>query len=135
MNYRNLLAALALAAISAGRLAAAVPGAYGEIDTHRFPKPQLINPNKPVIITAAAKHNAAKPMYLHVVPGEEWHWYNRCHVYGACALPVYFVTENWFLNVYLPAIGSRDGREQTYRLEAARARAAERDHHDLHSDD
>jgi hypothetical protein len=135
MTYRILLAALVLGAVGASSLEAAVPGAYGEIDTHRFPNPLLINPKKPVLIAGAAKHGGAKPMYLHVVPGEEWHWFNRCHVYDACAVPVYFVTENWFLNVYLPAIGSRDGREQTYRLEAARARAAERDHHDLHSND
>jgi hypothetical protein len=134
MRYVNHLAVLLLATIGTGTLAAAVPGAYGEIDTHRFPKPQLISP-KPVVIETSAKHSSANPVYLHVVPGDEWHWFKRCHMYNACALPVYFVTENWFLNVYLPAIGSRDGREQTYRMEAARARAAERDHHDVHGDD
>jgi hypothetical protein len=48
---------------------------------------------------------------------------------------VLFVTESWFVNVYLPQIGSRDGREQRYRIETARARGAERDRHDPHSDD
>jgi hypothetical protein len=137
MKLRNALATgvlMAIGSATCAATAATVPGIYGEIDTHRFPQPQLISA-KPVVITAPRKHSAAKPIYLHVAPGDEWHWFNRCRVYGACAEPVYFVTENWFLSVYLPAIGSRDGREQTYRAEAARERAAERDRHDPHGTD
>ena len=137
MSNLHLAHAAAAAPLSRAALPgsfAATPGIYGEIDSRRFPKPLLIQA-KPVVIDGHSRNAHAKGVYLHVAPGEEWHWFTRCHAYNACAVPVYFVTESWFINVYLPAIGSRDGREQRYRAEAARARASERDRHDLHGDD
>jgi hypothetical protein len=125
----------ALAAVMPAHAAGAAPVIYGPIDTARFPKPLLIN-RKPVLIDkAAAKASSAKPLYLHVAPGEEWHWYANCRKYNACGVPVHFVSENWFAKVYLPAIGSRDGREQQYQIDAARERTYERDYHDAHGHD
>src|SRR5262245_53433813 len=77
------------------------PGIYGPIDLSRFPKPQTVN-RRPVIASLPAKPRNVKPVYLHVVPGEESHWHARCGTYAACHVPVYFVTEGWFVNVYLP---------------------------------
>ena len=134
MNHRNTVVAWLLFLCAANAFSAAPSGIYGEIDTHRFTKPKLIN-SKPVVIDAADRARKRKPVYLHVVPGDEWHWFNKCHAYDACAQSVYFVTEGWFMNVYLPAIGSRDGREQHYRIDSARQRATERDKHDVHGDD
>jgi hypothetical protein len=45
---------------------------------------------------------------------------------------VHFVWENWFAKEYLPTMGSCDGREQQYRIDAARERSFERDFHDAH---
>lgn len=122
---------LAMVCLFSGVAAAASPdsGVVGRIDTTRFPKPPVIW-SKPVIVEKGAGRGGLKPIYLHVPPGVESHWHAQCRAYDACSVPVYFVTEGWFVNVYLPAIGSRDGREQRYRSEAARERASERDLHD-----
>ena len=126
-----IAAATAVAATESGR---ATPGIYGRLDLKKFKKPQLIN-SKPVVIDSAAKAMSLKPVYLHVPPGQELHWRSLCKTYDACAVPVYFVTENWFMTVYLPTVGAQDGREQQYRIEASRERSSERDIHDVHGQD
>ena len=133
MNQIRILLGLAASmAIATSVLAAdADPGIYGRIDVSKYPKPQLINP-KPVTIDHQSKpETTAKPIYLHVPQGHEWHWHDHCKTYDACAVPVYFVTEGWFRSVYLPAIGSQDGREQRYKIQTARQRG-ERDRYDAH---
>lgn len=135
-RIRAILGVVAsLVVASAAQAADTDQGIFGRIDTGKFPKPHLIN-HKPVVIDrAAARRSSAKPIYLHVPPGDEWHWNAHCRSYDACGVPVYFVTESWFRGVYLPAIGSRDGREQRYRIQAARERASERELHDSHNID
>ena len=131
----GLLAAFTLAGTLASTLVGVAsaadtdPGIYGQIDTGRFPHPKVIN-KRPVTGDHKVHGKTGSVIYLHVRPGEEWHWYAHCAGYQACSTPVYFVTENWFVNVYLPAIGSHDGREQTYLTEARRERALARDKHD-----
>jgi len=105
------------------------PGIYGQLDLKKMPKPELIKA-RPVLIDRSSKHASAQPVYVHVPPGHEWHWHTHCRDYNLCAMPVLFVTETWFVNVYLPSIGSQDGREQRYRAEATRERGNERDKHD-----
>jgi len=131
-----VLVALAMAGrlVPAALAADADPGIYGQLDLAKFPKPKLIY-DRPVIADAAARKTKAKPIYLHVPPGHEWHWNAHCRTYNACNVPVHFVSENWFVNVYLPAIGSRDGREQRYRIEAGRDREVRREYHDVHGED
>jgi hypothetical protein len=122
---------------------AADAGIYGVIDIARFPKPELVNHKAVVADSArlassparAAKSATLKPLYLHVPPGHVAHWQAHCASYDACGVPVLFVTEGWFVNVYLPAIGSMDGREQRYREQMARDRSAQRDAHAERSDD
>jgi hypothetical protein len=128
----RVLALLGLLALGGSACAAqaADPGIYGVIDVSRYPKPQVINP-RPALANHKVK-SRSKPIYLHVPPGHEWHWIDHCQTYDACSLPVYFVTEGWFRSVYLPAIGTQDGREQRYRMQAARRDAAERDRYDAH---
>jgi hypothetical protein len=104
------------------------PGIYGRLDVSKFGHPSVIR--REAVVANGAKHRtSSKPVYLHVAPGQEWHWQAYCRTYDACSVPVYFVTESWFVNVYLPAIGSRDGREQRYRINTARERASERESH------
>jgi hypothetical protein len=109
-------------------------GIYGQIDVSKFPHPAVIN-KKPVVADKAGRKLFARTIYLHVEPGQEWHWHANCRTYNACSTPVYFVTESWFVNVYLPAIGSRDGREQRYKMQAARERASARDQHEQHGEE
>jgi hypothetical protein len=68
-------------------------------------------------------------VYLHVRPGEELRWSVNCHRYEACNLPVLFVRESWFVNVYLPAVGADDGRERLYRDVARNERAGREQRH------
>ena len=125
----SAFAALAVVSVNAGA-ADTDPGIYGRIDTSRFPHPKASN-RRPVVADRAARKSAGQPVYLHVRLGEEWHWHALCGSYGACSEPVYFVTESWFRGVYLPAIGSHDGREQHYREQVARDRpAGGREEHD-----
>jgi hypothetical protein len=134
MNHRIRVLGCLLISFAAAAVQGAAPGIYGEIDTRKFPRPPLVN-DKPIVIDVAARGKKAKPLYLHVAPSDTTHWYTKCHTYNACSQPVYFVTEGWFKNVYLPAIGSRDGREQHYRIDTARKRASERDLHDAHGEE
>jgi hypothetical protein len=124
----------AATAIAAAEPGGADPGIYGRLDLKKFKKPTLIN-SKPILIDSAAKPVSLKPVYLHVPPGQELHWRSLCKTYDACAVPVYFVTENWFMTVYLPSVGAQDGRERQYRIEASRERSTERDIHDVHGQD
>jgi hypothetical protein len=104
------------------------PGIYGRLDVSKFGHPPVIR--REAVVANGVKHRtSSKPVYLHEAPGQESHWQAYCRTYDACSVPVYFVTESWFVNVYLPAIGSRDGREQRYRINAARERASERESH------
>ena len=125
---------MAATAVAAPGTIGADPGIYGRLDLAKFPKPKVVNA-KPIVIDASTKQASAKPIYLHVPPGHEWRWHSLCKSYDACDVPVYFVTENWFMTVYLPAVGAQDGREQRYRMEASRERSTERDVHDVHGED
>jgi hypothetical protein len=132
MNRLAVLVALGFGSIAHAQ--DADPGIFGTIDVTKAGKPAVINA-RPVIADSKAAKKAGKPIYLHVPPGHEWHWYAHCGTYSACSVPVYFVKESWFVNVYLPVIGSRDGREQRYRVMMARERASEREIHDQHGDE
>jgi hypothetical protein len=120
--------ATTLAVSPAARADDTDPGIYGRLDVSKFGHPPVIR-RAPVVANGAKHRTSSKPIYLHVAPGQEWHWQAYCRTYDACTVPVYFVTESWFVSVYLPAIGSRDGREQRYRINAARERASERESH------
>jgi hypothetical protein len=75
------------------------PGFYGRIDIGNFPQPQLIYPQVVVIQPVAVM---PQPIYLHVPPGHAKNWGKHCHNYNACNQPVYFVTDAWYNNVYVP---------------------------------
>ena len=130
----TMLAMAAMTISGAPGAIAADPGIYGRIDTGRFPKPKTFN-SRPMVASPPAKRSRAKPIYLHVMPGQQTHWHASCQTYDACSVPVYFVTEGWFLNVYLPAIGAQDGREQRYRIQMGRERDVVRDTHNMHGEE
>jgi hypothetical protein len=125
-----LLAGLAAATTVA---AAEESGIYGRLDVEAFATPQVINA-EPVLAESASRGASTRAVYVHVPPGDEKHWRAHCRTYSACDVPVHFVTESWFLNVYLPAVGAQDGREQRYREQIGRQRGTQRDEHDVHPD-
>jgi len=114
-SMKRLLIAAALAAATTSAVAADVnvsvqvgqPGYYGRIDIVNFPPPRLIYP-EPAIIEPVPVGVVRQPIYLHVPPGHAKNWGKHCRKYNACGQPVYFVQEDWYNNVYVPAY--RDGK-------------------------
>lgn len=82
------------------------PGFYGQIDIGNVPQPQVIY-QTPVIIQAVPMGVVQRPVYLHVPPGHEKHWNKHCAKYNACGVPVYFVRDTWYNNVYVPSYKGR----------------------------
>jgi hypothetical protein len=76
------------------------PGYYGRIDIGNFPQPVVMYP-QPVVIVPQPQY-AAAPMYLRVPPGHRKHWSRHCGRYQACGVPVYFVQDRWYRDVYAP---------------------------------
>jgi len=83
-----------------------VPGVYGQINIGGgIPAPQLLLPQPMVAIPPPVVVGAPPPpppLYLHVPPGYEKHWRKHCGRYNACGRPVYFVSDQWYNNVYVP---------------------------------
>ena len=97
------IAALAGLCASAPALAADVgvsvqisqPGVYGRIDIGRFPLPQVMVP-QPVLVYQPRLWQPLQPVYMWVPPGHRLNWRQHCGAYGACAVPVYFVRDQWY---------------------------------------
>jgi hypothetical protein len=89
----------ALAADVAISITAGQPGYYGRIDIGSFPRPQLMYPQ--AIVIEPVPVVVPQPIYLHVPPGHAKNWRKHCGKYNACSQPVYFVSDNWYNNVYV----------------------------------
>lgn len=104
MNRSLTLAAFAAAVLGAGLPAAAAdvgvsvqisqPGIYGRIDIGRFPQPQVVV-QQPVLVMPPYVR-PLQPVYMWVPPGHRKDWKKHCGAYGACGVPVYFVTDEWY---------------------------------------
>lgn len=99
------LAAAALPALAGTHVGVSIgvsqPGFYGQIDIGRVSAPPVLVYPQPVIITQPRV--VAQPVYLHVPPGHAKDWRKHCKHYDACGRPVYFVREDWYQKVYMPA--------------------------------
>lgn len=137
MNIRTLiLLGLAGSTVALASLADELPdpGIFGVLDVSKFGKPAVIN-RKPVVGDRSTARASTKAVYVHVPVAREHRWPTLCKTYAACTVPVYFVTEEWFVGTYLPAVGGLDGREQRYHLNTRRERADARDRHDVHGEE
>jgi hypothetical protein len=60
-----------------------------------------------------------QPVYLRVPPGHAKNWAKHCARYGACGRPVYFVSDDWYENIYVPRYRKihvdRDDDDDRYR--------------------
>jgi hypothetical protein len=125
MNFKHLVASI-LCVVSGWACAQdSGPSAFfGPIDLAGAPAPQVMSP-RPVKGQClhggqfrkafAAPISMEVPVYIHARPGEEERWVSHCRAYKACDVPVLFVTESWYRNVYLPQVSQQDSREQSYR--------------------
>ena len=116
---RRLMFAAVVAATTGNALAADVgvsvtvgqPGYYGRIDIGNFPQPQLIYA-QPVVIEPVIVGMQPQPLYLYVPPGHAKNWRKHCAKYNACGQPVYFVSDNWYNNVYVKGHTKGDDKGQ-----------------------
>ena len=83
------------------------PNFYGRIDIGDMPHPQIVYP-EPMIITPVGVRPA--PVYMRIPPGHQKHWDKHCMEYNACGVPVYFVQDNWYSDVYAPAYKAKHGK-------------------------
>jgi hypothetical protein len=121
---RRYIFAAVIAATTGPALAANVgvavtvgePGYYGRIDIGNFPQPQLIYA-QPVVIEALSVGVLPQPLYLHVPPSHARNWRKHCGKYNACGQPVYFVSDNWYNNVYVKGHGKGDDKGQGKKQE------------------
>jgi hypothetical protein len=119
MKLPNIFIVIVAFVFSASALAADVgvsasvgqPGFYGRIDIGNVPQPQLIY-QSPVVIQSVPVGAVRGPVYLHVPPGHEKHWSKHCAKYNACGVPVYFVNDSWYNNVYVPSYGHGHGDQR-----------------------
>lgn len=106
---KRILCAMAAAAVSSAAFASdfgisvsvGQPGFYGRIDIGSAPPPRLVFA-QPILVEPAPPSVVQAPIYLHVPPGHVKHWARNCHRYDACGVPVYFVQDAWYANVYVP---------------------------------
>lgn len=77
------------------------PGFYGQINVGNAPPPRLIYP-RPIVVAPVPQYVGAPPIYLRVPPGYQKHWSRHCAAYNACGRPVYFVTDGWYQQRYVP---------------------------------
>lgn len=87
---------------------------FGRLTITSAMRPEFIHA-APVQALRSNAGSTGKPVVLHVRAGQEERWAAHCQAYDACSVPVRFVTERWFRNVYLPEVSGQDGREQRYR--------------------
>ena len=101
--YLTLFALTASPAF-AGEVAVSIslgqPGFYGRIDIGDFPQPRLIYA-EPIVVERVVV--VQQPIYLRVQPSHVKNWKSHCHQYQACGRPVYFVSDDWYDGVYVPA--------------------------------
>lgn len=100
------------------------PGFYGHIEIGNAPRPRVIY-REPIIIERVAV--VQTPVYMRVPPGHQKKWRKHCHKYDACGVPVYFVRNSWYNDVYAPHY--RQHREEYERHEW------QEDSHDDRGDD
>ncbi len=122
---RHFLLGIALAVFAAPVPAAEVgvsnsqeeSGYYGPIDIGGIAKPEVIY-TQPIIIDRPIGRAPAEPIYLRVPPGHEKKWRRYCKDFQVCGIPVYFVSERWFNEVYFPRyrerLKPRDGPDTYY---------------------
>ena len=109
-----ILVALIVPAVSrAGDVGVAVtvgePGFYGHLEVGNFPRPAVVYAQPVLIQPVAVGVVVPPPVYMHVPPGHAKNWGRHCGAYNACGMPVYFVQDAWYNDVYVPEYQKNHG--------------------------
>jgi len=109
MMKRIFLLLITLLAVAQAHAAVGVsvsigqPGFYGQIDIGDFvPQPQVIYPQPRIIQQPMMGYARPAPIYLYVPLKHSKRWPRFCARYNACGVPVYFVQDTWYNQVYVP---------------------------------
>lgn len=103
---------------AAARIVVGQPGFYGVLEVGRQLRPRLLR-GEPVLVWPRPASVLARPLYVHVPPGHVHRWEKYCRHYNACSRPVYFVTEEWYEKVYVPAWREEQRRRDLQREKSA----------------
>ncbi len=104
------------------------PNFYGQIDMANAPPPPVLY-GTPVMIQPVPAGVVIQPIYLRVPEMQSRNWRRYCRAYNACGVPVYFVQENWYSNVYAPQYRSRYMQGHGYERHDDRRFEEHRDEH------
>jgi hypothetical protein len=88
------------------------PGVFGRVDIGRFPQPQVVV-QQPVLVMPPPRYVQVQPepVYLWVPPGHRRDWRRHCNEYGACNVPVYFVSDRWYQGNVWQGRGRQEWRD------------------------
>lgn len=78
------------------------PGFYGQVHIGNV-APQVIY-QQPVMVQRPVYGPPMQPVYLRVPHVHLRHWPTYCAQYNACGVPVYFVRDDWYRQVYAPSV-------------------------------
>lgn len=78
------------------------PNYYGQIDVENgMPPPAVLSP-APIVVQPAPMGVYYPPVYLRVPYAYTQNWAMYCGYYNACYMPVFFVQDAWYINVFAP---------------------------------
>lgn len=77
------------------------PNYYGQVDLVNNPPPPVVYAT-PVVVQPLPPGVVYPPIYLRVPPVYYQNWPYYCGYYNACAYPVLFVQDAWYLGWYSP---------------------------------
>lgn len=90
------------------------PNFYGSLVLGNGMQPVLINP-APIYSPGYPRAAQMAPIYLRVPAYQRQHWGRYCRQYNACGVPVFFVQDTWYNNVYAPYYRGRPEYRGEYR--------------------
>ena len=117
----------ALAADVAVSISLGQPGFYGQIDIGDYPQPRLIYA-EPIVVKRVLV--VEQPIYLRVKPVHAKHWKSHCQEYNACGRRVYFVADDWYDGIYVPAYQLKHGKSKNNKAKNKHNKKHKKNKHD-----
>jgi len=93
------------------------PGYFGPINLGNHQAPPPVYGYRAVIVRPDSRGRerwiqaGTQPLYLRVPMNQARDWGRYCGLYQACNVPVQFVRDDWYRNVYAPRVRAAQARE------------------------